>query len=137
MEKNQIIGDRERFFKELSIRYTISFFILFGSHARNRNNVLSDIDIAYFPKKKLSENKENKLFNEICLFYKQDHIDLVDLKTAPLLLRFSCVFYGKILSSRDEKSLYTYIVKTRQEYLDTEYIRSTFTYYLAKRIREG
>ena len=138
MMKSEIIAEKNNsFFKELSYRYKISFFILFGSHARSQNNALSDIDIAYMPRKKLSLKKENSLFIEICSFYKRDDIDLVDLTVAPLLLKFSCIMYGKILLCNDKKTLYNFIVYTRREYLDTEHIRSIFNYYLAKRINEG
>jgi predicted nucleotidyltransferase len=127
----------KHFFKELCKNYSILFFILFGSHARNRANELSDIDIAYFPRIRLSLMKENQLFITVCSFYKRDDIDLVDLQKTSLLIRFSSIVYGKILSCSDEKSLYTFMVKTRREYLDTAYMRSIFNHYLQERIQKG
>lgn len=122
---------------KLCKRYKISAFILFGSEAAGKTNRLSDIDLAYLPQKKLSQKQEDLLFLEATKLFKRDDIDLVDLTKADITLRYSIINAGKLLACMDQKLLYNFIVRTRSIYLDTQYIRSVFAYYMNKRIESG
>lgn len=136
MKPIPIKGDKE-FFGALCCKFGIVAFILFGSQATKKTTALSDLDIGYIPGKSISTKAENQLFLEITKRFKRDDVDLVDLKKAPLLLRYSVINCGKTIAYANEKILYNFIVETRRNYLDTSHIRSILSYYLAKRINLG
>lgn len=125
------------FFRELCHKYKIMVFFLFGSHASRKTNVLSDVDIAYFPEESLTQKMETRLFLEVARRFKRDDIDLVDLSKAGLLLKYSVIRLGKEIACIDSKFLYNFIIRTRRDYLDTSYIRAIYAHYLAKRISLG
>ncbi|MBI5298837.1 MAG: nucleotidyltransferase domain-containing protein [Deltaproteobacteria bacterium] len=122
---------------ELCKKYKIIAFFLFGSVATSRANKLSDIDIAFLPKRTLTHRQEDALFLEISGKFHRDDMDLVNLAEAPLSLQYSVINGGKIITCFDKKLLYNFIVKTRSLYLDTMAIREIFAHYLKKRIRTG
>ncbi|MFQ6056178.1 MAG: HepT-like ribonuclease domain-containing protein [Methanosarcinales archaeon] len=74
---------------------------LFGSYAKGCENMLSDIDIAYLPKKDLSESQIEKLDKELYLqissLFETDEISFINLRDAPLDITFSVMRDGKLL----------------------------------------
>lgn len=126
-----------KFLKALCLKYNIAAVILFGSSATKRTNPMSDMDIAYLPRRQLSLKKEPRLYLDIIGHFKRDDIDLVDLSNAGLLLKYSVITSGTVLVCTSERLLYNFIVDTRRDYLDTAYLRSIFSHYLTKRIKLG
>lgn len=127
----------EKKFLNFCKKYKIAVFILFGSEASGKTNKLSDIDIAYLPQKKLNLKQEDALFLEVSKLFRRNDIDMVDLTKAHITLKYSIINSGKLLACIDRKLLYSFIYKTRSAYLDTQYIRTVFSYYMNKRIESG
>lgn len=126
----------EGHFKQLCRKYDIAAFLIFGSQSTGKTTPLSDLDIAYLPNRTLSDDEENELYVRMLKLFNRNDIDLVDLTKADIILKFSVVLSGKVVACTGERALYNFIVETRRDYLDTNYIRSVFSYYMSKRIKE-
>lgn len=74
---------------------------------------------------------------EVSKLFKRDDIDMVDLTKADITLKYSIINSGQLLACTDRKLLYNFICKTRSIYLDTQYIRAVFAFYMNKRIESG
>lgn len=127
----------EKDFLKFCKKYKVVAFFLFGSEASGRTNRLSDIDIAYLPSGKLSAKREDILFMDVAKLLKRDDLDMVDLSRADISLKYSVINSGKLLACADQKLLYNFVVKTRSVYLDTQYMRTIFAFYMNRRIERG
>lgn len=74
--------------KDLANKYKLSLVLLFGSHVHGDVHPESDMDIAVYGKKILSEADKINLTYEFSKIFHKDKIDVVDIKTShPLLKR--------------------------------------------------
>jgi predicted nucleotidyltransferase len=84
---------------------------LFGSFARGGQTPLSDLDIAFLPRKKVSPAKAEKLDSSLYLKLAKslgtDDVTLINLRGAPLVLAYN-ILQGKLLFCRDRRSLAEY-----------------------------
>ncbi|MBI4367065.1 MAG: nucleotidyltransferase domain-containing protein [Deltaproteobacteria bacterium] len=125
------------FFDVLAKQYRIAAFFLFGSQARGRGRRDSDMDIAILPGRTLTAHEEDALYIALGKGLAHARIDMVNLQTAPLLLKYAVIRHGRCLASYDDDAVTQFIVRTRSEYLDTEHLRSIFARHQSKRIAEG
>src|SRR4030042_2785092 len=73
--------------RDLIERYYLKLILLFGSHAKGEIHPESDMDIAVYGKGILSEKEKINLTCELSNIFHTYKIDLVDIKTAPPLLK--------------------------------------------------
>jgi len=79
---------------------------LFGSFARGEATPISDVDLAYLSDQDLEgealEAFEGRLYRVISSTLGTDEISLVDMRRAPVFLRWRVLVEGKLLLCRDE-----------------------------------
>jgi len=102
--------------------YPIRFAYLFGSHAAGHTHRQSDVDIAIYPKKGLTRSQafqlRVKVMEAIMDALHESRVDVIDLREAPLPLRFRAIQPAQLLFSRDETERVHFEVATRSEYFD-------------------
>lgn len=128
----------DKIFKENQVKLAY----LFGSAARGKTTLLSDIDIAVLFSEKVKEedyfNKALRLAHEIGNVFEVDRVDVINLKTAASpLLKHNAVFKGKLIFGKDRKKQFELESGIMKEYEDTEHLRAVQSYYLHKHIKEG
>ncbi len=97
--------------KKLAEKYGLSLVVLFGSQVTGQTHSESDFDVAYMSERKLSFDEEVLLNTDLTEVFRNDHVQLVNLKTAsPLLMKqvvVSCiVLYEKSESLFNEFYIY-------------------------------
>lgn len=75
--------------ESIARRNGIDLFVLFGSRAIGREHARSDFDIAYRSHMPLPLDGEARLILDLSSLFKSDDIDLVNITTAPPLLRYA------------------------------------------------
>lgn len=86
-------------------RYGIALFVLFGSQALGRAHAKSDIDIAYQSRKPLSLDDEARLILALSSVFHTEKIDIVNISSAPPLLRYA-IFKDGIPLFEGEQSVF-------------------------------
>lgn len=103
---------------EIAKEYSIDYFILFGSHAIDKDKKNSDFDLAYFKKKELTSNREFELYEDLQSIFKDRKFDLVkiNLKISEVLkyeiFKKGYCFYAKdsdLYVRHKENSYFSYI----------------------------
>jgi len=97
----------------------LSFLYLFGSYAREEENNLSDIDIAFYLKE--LDNKENieaQLYDKISSHLRTDEITFICLNEAPLFVSSRVIEEGVILYEKDKIERMNFLENTVKKYLD-------------------
>ncbi len=103
---------------EVSRENSISFAYIFGSVAKGTTGPLSDIDVAIFLSAK-NKGKRHKIVENLADFKGPDHIDVVVLNDAPLLMQFNVIKDGILIKDSKERRNFEYLTMNR--YLDNEY----------------
>jgi len=98
---------------------------LFGSHAKGRVGLLSDVDIAVLLDGRLDKQERFdlrlKLINGISSLLKTDELDVVVMNDAPLLLNYNIIREGRVLDSKDEAERVRFETRILSRYLDRRY----------------
>ncbi len=92
--------------EDLANKDKLDLILMFGSRVRANVRPESDMDIALYGRKILSETEKIQLTHELCNILRTDDIDLVDLRTASPLLKNEVFKNYKILLQRDPMLLY-------------------------------
>lgn len=80
---------------KLAKKHGLRLVVLFGSYAEKKIHPESDLDIAFYPGKKVNEEK---LYNDFIRLLRRADVDLVNLFTThDPLLRFEALSKGKLL----------------------------------------
>jgi predicted nucleotidyltransferase len=84
----------------------------FGSQAKNAARPDSDVDLAILSRVALTELRRFELAQELAIQLHRD-VDLLDLRTAPTVMRMQVIATGECLDSADESArrefeMYTY-----------------------------
>jgi len=87
-------------------KYQLDLILMFGSRAKGNVRPESDVDIAVYGRQMFSETEKVQLTYELCTIFRTNDIDLVDLRTAPPLLKFEVFKNCKPLFQRDPMLLY-------------------------------
>jgi len=87
--------------ENLANKYRLSLILLFGSRAQGDVHPESDMDIAVYGKKILSEGDKISLTYEFSKIFHTDEIDVVDIKTSPPLLKRDIFKNYKVLYQRN------------------------------------
>lgn len=103
-------------------RHPILFAYLFGSQAKGRVSISSDVDIAAFLSPDLSSAQQGdlrlSLASDLTSALKRDDLDLVILNSAPPFLAFQAIHPGVLLYSRDELARTRFEARTLSMYFD-------------------
>ncbi len=81
--------------------YGLEFVVTFGSYGTERFTDESDIDIAFHAIRTLDRLEEEKLMVDMILYFKRDKIDLINLRTAPILLKKEVASKGRVLYEKE------------------------------------
>lgn len=87
--------------KDLANKYKLSLILLFGSYIHGDVHPESDMDIAVYGKKILSEADKINLAYEFSKIFHKDKVDVVDIKTSPPLLKREIFKDYKVLYQRN------------------------------------
>ncbi len=117
---------------------------LFGSVAEDKQNKLSDLDIAVLVEgDKLGKLDEQPFgyqvsaMTDLISLLKTNDVDLVILNYATPLLSHEVIKYGEVIFCRDEEMRIQFEVRTLQQYIDTKPLRDIQHEYLVRRIKSG
>ncbi len=108
--------------KKILRENSVIFAYLFGSQLHGITGKLSDVDIAVFMDKNLSDrerfDKKLRIMSEVSTLLKKDEIDIVILNDAYPLLEHRIIKHGNLIFSEDEKERIQYEVRATMRYLD-------------------
>lgn len=83
---------------KIAKKHNLSFFILFGSRATDKQKPTSDYDFAFLSKNKISADEEINIFDEIMKTLSTENIDLINLRThTNVILNQEIFSKGKII----------------------------------------
>ncbi len=109
-------------FSDIAERYELYFILLFGSRATGTATEESDVDLAVYGRHILTETEKIELVVELSPLFKTERIDLVDVKTAPPLLRKKIFDAYKVIYIKDARLLYQVELTSLYEYKEQSII---------------
>lgn len=98
----------------------LRFVVLFGSSVTGKMHRHSDIDLAFFFDREMDILA---LTNNVIRLLHTDNVDVIDLKHATPLLRFSVVKNGRLLYERLQGEFNSFSSLTFRRYVDTKKLR--------------
>lgn len=124
------IESRKQVLADLCRKEGIELLYVYGSLAKNKMKKLSDVDIAVKKKAKLGLEEYLLIIGRLQEIFKREDIDLVDLMEAPALLRSEILKLGELIYSSNPILLAKFKYQTFREFLDTSFLRKSFSRYL-------
>lgn len=122
---------RKKNFENLCLKYGLDMLYIYGSLAKNKMNLLSDIDVAVLKSSgKIVLEQYSSILADLQEIFKREDIDLVDLFDAPAVLKDRILRNGRLIYARSEKSLKSFRYKTIIDYLSSSYLRKNFSRYM-------
>ena len=116
--------------REFCKRNNILLFVIFGSHARGKNNSRSDIDVALIlENNKSTANKLRLIFELEGIFPKQVDLVIVNPNTDPLL-QFEIFKIGVPLFENKSNLFEEYKLRAWKSFQDTKKIRDLKQQYI-------
>lgn len=109
--------------ERLAESYQLELILIFGSQAQTSSHLShpeSDLDIAFYGNQILSEIEKINLTTDLCNLFHTDKIDLVDIKTAPPLLKKEIFKNYKVLYQKDSILLYQLELVSIYEFLEAD-----------------
>lgn len=91
---------------------------LFGSYGTVYQTPLSDIDFAVYYNREQTLKDEAALLNRLAIALDTDHVDLVNLNKAHLVLRFRVINEGRIVFERSSVATCDFIESVIRYYQD-------------------
>lgn len=118
---------------------------LFGSYAKNKEGVLSDVDVAVLLDNRLSEPKRFNLRLELITkisailgIKEAEKLDVIIMNDAPINLNYEIIKHGKILFAKDAGERIRMESKILSKYLDRRYYeRRGLNQFLEKILERG
>jgi predicted nucleotidyltransferase len=126
------------FINDIDKKYKIKFAYLFGSRARGDNTDNSDIDIAIFFKDEYDSLQEILIRGNIIedgKAYLGIPVDVISLKSAPLILKHQIIKDGIILKDDDDRPSFESL--TFREYFDFKYYSDIYDAAIINSIKAG
>ncbi len=124
----------ERQIMNICKKYHLDLFYVFGSYAKGTTTLLSDVDIAFYARRKVDELD---LCGELMNLFGEEAIDLVDLHKAPVALVHRVLKEGKCLYATDVKVKIEFECRMESEYFDTQWMREEYFEQMIGRIENG
>lgn len=129
--------------KKIFKRYPVNTLYLFGSQAKKKVTLLSDIDLAVQLESKIKKSQyfdfQIKLTSEAIKALTSEKVDLLIINNPkiPLSLRYAIIKEGKILFSRKEKERICFEVETMRDYLDRLNFENYYFDNLVENLKRG
>jgi len=105
-------------------KYPVIIAYLFGSEAKGKAGLLSDIDIAVFFDKKTDKSErfdmKLRLSSELSSIMKKT-VDVVTLNDSPVQLSYEVIKHEKVIFCKDKSMQVDFETKTLSKYLDRRY----------------
>jgi len=140
-EKEQVKKTLTDFFQK---REEVLLAYLFGSVAEDKQNKLSDLDIAVLVEAdKLDKSDELPFGYHVSIgtdlmgLLHTNALDVVILNRATPLLAHEVVKYGEVVFSRNEDTRIEFEIRTQHRYLDTKHLREIQDSYFKERVKKG
>jgi len=102
--------------KDIANKYDLEFILMFGSQVDDLTHPESDIDIAIYSKKPISEEAKIQLVYELGLILKNEKVDLVDIKRASPLLKKRIFENYRVLYQKDRFLIYQLELNSLKEF---------------------
>lgn len=119
MNKEELIEKIKEVLQDIE---DIEFAFLFGSYARNEEDVLSDIDIAIYQKKKKSKYnyimQEFEIESKLLETIPNKQFDVRSLNIAPIIVIGEIINNGKLIFARNKSFLNDYVEINRLKFMD-------------------
>lgn len=106
--------------KDLAGKYQLGLILIFGSLAQGTAGPESDVDIAVYGRRILSEKEKINLTYELCNIFQTEKVDLVDIKTASPLLKKNIFENHTVLYQKDPFLLYQLELTSLYEYKESQ-----------------
>ena len=136
--QKEILSKIQKFFKK---KKGINLVYLYGSKAKNKQKLGSDIDLGVLLNSSVSEEEYSQirlnLTTQLMNLLNFDKIDLVILNQSPPLLCYQAVLKGKILYIQNKEKRTDFELKVLREYEDTKFLRKIQSHYLKEKTRLG
>jgi uncharacterized protein len=114
---------------------------LFGSQARERTHLLSDVDVAVVLDDQLSASEQSRarlrLAGDLMAWLHRDDVDVVILNQASSLLRHRVLRDGWLLYAVNDSERVRFAAQTYQQYLDCRHMYDVLDEAMFARLREG
>jgi len=107
--------------------------ILFGSAASGKTHRNSDIDIAFLFEKSVDILE---LTNTVIRLLHNDNVDVIDLRRASPLLKFSVVKKGKLLFEKTPGEFNEFCSLAFRMYVDTQKLRDAHTIFIKNYLKK-
>lgn len=116
----------------------ISFALLFGSFINEKNNAMSDIDIALYFNGEVNLIELGQIISALEKIAKRkvDVVELNELYKKNPLLAFNIISNSEPLFFKDETEFINFKTRTHLEYFDTERLRTSVRKTFRNRISE-
>ncbi len=112
---------------------------LFGSYARDKQDQMSDVDMALlfhheFPLEQMNQ-LELSIWKKLTAILQTDEIDLLVLNQAPLTLQFEIIRTGKVICNNDNNQRIDFEIRTCARYWDFKKIKDEYDSSSLKRLK--
>ncbi|HEX9971802.1 MAG TPA: nucleotidyltransferase domain-containing protein [bacterium] len=112
---------------------------LFGSYAKERQDQMSDIDIALLFRNEFSTEQMNKLelsiWQKLTAILRTDEIDLLVLNHVPLSMQFEIIRTGKTICNNDNDRRIDFEIHTCARYWDFKKLKDEYDSYSIRRLK--
>lgn len=109
---------------ECLCKYPVIIAYLFGSEAKGKSGLLSDIDVALFISKDIDKSERFdlrlRLSNKLSSIMNK-RVDLVVLNDSPVQLSYEIIKHGKVIFCRDKSMRVDFETDILSRYLDRRY----------------
>ena len=106
--------------EEIARKYELFFVALFGSRASGKYHKKSDFDVAYLSKVELNLEQESELIIDLSRIFKNDNIDLVNLKNAKPLLYYAIFNNCRVIYEKTSLLFPTLRAYAFKKYIETK-----------------
>jgi len=123
--------------RRFCLKNRVQLIYVFGSCAGGQAGPLSDLDLAYLAQKEISWEEEARILNELIDIFREEAIDLVNLKKAPLTLVHRILKEGKCLYASSPQARIDFETKKEAEYYDTAPLRKEYFDKMLEKLQDG
>lgn len=106
--------------KKIAQKYALSFVVLFGSQATGRTHQKSDFDIAYLSETDLNLEQESNLIFDLSVIFRNENIDLLNLKNAKPLLYYGVFKNCRVIFEKTPLMFQTLRTYAFKKYVETK-----------------
>lgn len=106
--------------EDIANKYDLELILMFGSQVNGSTHSESDIDIAVYSKKPITEEKKIQLVYELAPILKNEKVDLVDIKIVPPLLKKKIFENYKILYQKGRFLVYQLELSALKEFKESK-----------------